>query len=274
MAACRGATCTPVLPHFWTPVTPVRLKLHAVKSPGMGHRLDELLDQVLDISCYNVLDAKPELSGSMATRLLKSPELKRFFARWGTVAGGYDDLFEGKLNTNNVVASLWEEYSNCAVFLREAYSKGLEPFDQATLDDLDVSMRKQRVWIGVVAPSNDCLKSIWQAWVHAYYFHQMWYVHKYRGIGGLSQEAIEDAHKEVNRDVNVFSAAGTRVAKAADWLRIIGGYNFDLLTLWENERLRNGVHIDKYRCTCRAGQQKRCSACVQRDPVKLLQLGF
>jgi len=247
--------------------------LPADKVPGTGDKLDAVLDRVLGISAYNLLDARPELSGSMATTLLKSVKLKRFFNKYGAVVGGYEDLFEPRLDTPNVVESLWEEYSSCSVFLREAYSKGLEPFDPATLARLDESMRKQRVWIGAVAPSDAHLKSIWQAWVHAYYCHQMYYVHKYRGIGGLSQEAVENAHKEINRDVTVFSAAGTRVAGDANWLRILGGYNIDLLTLWEDERLRNGVHIDRYKCTC-VHQEKRCALCLQRDPVKLLKLGF
>ena len=42
--------------------------------------------------------------------------------------------------------------------------------------------------------------------------------------------------------------------------------------MWD-ERLRNGVKIDIYKCTC-ANDDKRCKACIQRDPVKLLQLGF
>ena len=57
-------------------------------------------------------------------------------------------------------------------------------------------------------------------------------------------------------------------------MRIVGGYNIDLLTLMWDERLRNGVvHIDRYKCSC-ANNDKRCKACIQRDPVKLLQLGF
>jgi hypothetical protein len=235
--------------------------------------MDEVLDRTLGISSYNVLDAKPELNGQMANQLLKSTDLKRFFARYGSLAGTYTDKDHPVLDTDNVVHSLWEEYSTCSVFLREAYSKGLEPLDQQTLASLDESMRKQRVWMGVVALEDSYLRNVWQAWVHAYYFHHMWYVHKYAGIGGLTQEAIEDAHKEVNKDVAVFSTAGTRVAKAEDWLRIVGGYNIDLLTLMWDERLRNGVHIDIYKCTC-AQQPKRCLACIQRDPVKLLELGF
>jgi hypothetical protein len=187
--------------------------------------------------------------------------------------GGYSDEEHPVLNTNNVVLSLWEEYSKCSVFLREAYSKGLEPLDPGTLAGLDESMRKQRVWIGAIAIDDSYLRSVWQAWVHAYYLHHMYYVHKYLGIGGLTQEGIEDAHKEVNKDVTTFSSAGTRISGDANWVRIVGGYNIDLLTLMWDERLRNGVHIDRYKCSC-ANKDKRCKACIQRDPVKLLQLGF
>ena len=211
----------------------------------------------------------------MATTLLKSTELKRFFVKYGTVAGGYEDIFEPRLDTKNVVASLWEEWivvaqCSCGSPTAKDWSPCTRPpltsySEHEEAKGLDWGRRsRRRVSEEHLAGMGTCLLR-----------HQMWYVHKYRGIGGLSQEAIEDAHKEVNRDVNVFSAAGTRVAGDANWLRIIGGYNLDLLTLWEDDRLRNGVHIDKYKCTCRAGQQKRCAMCIQRDdPVKLLQLGF
>ena len=208
------ATCTHLVPICGPKCGPVLGKPLAGAKPTLGEQMDELLDKILGISAYNVLDAKPELSGWMANRLLKSTELKRFFARHGSLVGGYSDEEHPVLTTNNVVLSLWEEYSNCSVFLREAYSKGLEPLDPGTLGSLDESMRKQRVWMGVVALDDSYLRNVWQAWVHAYYFHHMWYVHKYAGIGGLTQEAIEDAHKEVNKDVAVFSGAGTRVAKA------------------------------------------------------------
>ena len=62
--------------------------------------------------------------------------------------------------------------------------------------------------------------------------------------------AIEDRQKEINKDVSVFSTNGTCVCKAEHCLRILGGYNIDLLTLMWDERLSNGVKINMYKCTC------------------------
>ena len=106
---------------MWTLMLRFAGKTLAVNKPGLGEKLDEMLDRVLGISAYNVLDAKPELNGPMANRLLKSTELKRFFLVNGTVAGGYSDPDHPVLHTNNVVSSLWMEYSACSVFLRESY---------------------------------------------------------------------------------------------------------------------------------------------------------
>ena len=92
------------------------------------------------------------------------------------------------------------------VFLRESHTRGLEPLTQEHIDMLDLSMRKLRVWIGYIAPGDWAVYQIWQAWMHTLYFHVMWFVKKYKGIGSLTQEGIEDAHKEVHKDVAAYTA--------------------------------------------------------------------
>lgn len=65
----------------------------------------------------------------------------------------------------------WKEYTTTVLFLRESGWRGLEPLSDEKLDELDLSMRKQRVWLGSIAPSDDVLFDQWWAWMHHYYMH-------------------------------------------------------------------------------------------------------
>ena len=236
---------------------------------SLADQFAEVVSQAVGLDDYNMLEASPELSGGMASRLLKSPLIGDFLARHGAVVGGYHHANRSPCNTDNVLLSFWQEYTRTIIFLRESGVWGQEPLVEDTLAELDLSMRKQRVWLGVIAPEDGVLYSTWQAWVHVYYLHIMWYVHKYKGIGSLSQEAIEDGHKQVHRDVGAYSVAGTRVATSAAWLRIINGYTIDLFVLRMRWILRNGGHISAYLCRC-AELHRLCKACSKLTPWQLV----
>ena len=183
--------------------------------------------------------------------------------------GGYYHGPDHPCNTDNVVGSLWSEFRHTMVFLRESHTRGLEPLSQEHIDMLDLSMRKQRVWIGYIAPGDWAVYQIWQAWMHTLYFHVMWFVKKYKGIGSLTQEGIEDAHKEVHKDVAAYTVGGTRLATDKDWIRVMRFYNIDLLILKDQGLTRNGGPISRFFCKCK-GDDKGCHLCETRDAKLLL----
>ena len=225
--------------------------------------------EALHLENYSILDAAPELSGSLASTLLKSDSLQAFFGRYRHIVGGYFHGPGHACNTNNVVGDLWSEFRKTMVFLRESGTRGLEPLSQEHIDMLDLSMRKQRVWLGYIAPADWALHATWHAWVHTLYFHMMWFVNKYKGVGSLTQEGIEDAHKETHKDVAAYTVGGTRLATDKDWIRVMRFYNIDLLTLMHQSKTRNGGNISRFFCQCKGGDVE-CALCKKRNPRLLL----
>lgn len=247
----------------------VRLKFCAERHEKAAEALQIKVQTALGLKFYNILAGNPELSGGMATRLLRNQGVLIFFRDWGYLMGTQYYGVNHPCNTTNVLYDFWKEYTTTVLFLRESGWRGLEPLSDEKLDELDLSMRKQRVWLGSIAPSDDVLFDQWWAWMHHYYMHYMWFVRRYRGVGSLSQEPIEDFHKQAYKDVSAFSVAGTRVATDDQWNRIIQGYNIDLLTLRDLEKLRNGASLDTYRCKC-VQLGKTCRKCVKQNPFLLL----
>lgn len=224
---------------------------------------------MLGIEDYNILEASPELSGSMASGLLKNKAMHTFFALNGHIMGSYYHGPNHPCNSENIVADFWKEFTWLLVFLRESGLRGLEPLSQEYIDMCDLSVRKQRVWLGVIAPDDSVLFGNWHAWIHTLYFHIMYFVRKYGGIGSLDQECVEVSHKEVHKDLAAFTVGGTRLASQADWIRIMYGYNIDLVTLRDLGLLRNGGDLGHYLCECVSGGTT-CRKCIQMDPRLLL----
>lgn len=139
------------------------------------------------------------------------------------------------------------------ILLRDSAMMGREPFTPEDLGILDEAIRCQRVWLGAIAPNDHVFKDQFHMWSHTYFFHIMWYVEKYGGVGSLTQQGIELAHKEVHKDVAIFSVAGTRIAKPADWIRIMAGYNIDLYRLSKEVKGLLGMatfHTRTGACAC------------------------
>ena len=103
---------------------------------------------------HHIIEGSPELSGSMASSLLKNGAVHSFLDHHEPVVGSYNHGPGHPCNTNNVIGDLWSEFSHSMIFLRESDTPGLEPLSQDNIDVLDLSMRKQRVWIGYVAPGD------------------------------------------------------------------------------------------------------------------------
>ena len=100
---------------------------------------------MLGIEDYNILEASPELSGSMASGLLKNKAMHTFFALNGHIMGSYYHGPNHPCNSENIVADFWKEFTWLLVFLRESGLRGLEPLSQEYIDKCDLSVRKQRV---------------------------------------------------------------------------------------------------------------------------------
>ena len=249
----------------------VHLLCAAEKNDRLAGDFCKVVDLALMYDDYNFIKGEPELGGVAVNRLLKSTLLAAFFKDHGRTLGGASYGPGHACNTHNVYLSFWTEYTSTMIFLRESGVNGQEPLKDFDLERVDLSIRKQRVWLGTIAPDNGVLYACWYAWVHTYYVHIMFFVRKYRGIGTLSQEPIEDAHKQVHRDVATYSVAGTRPATPAAWRRIGNGYNIDLVALRDHGQLRNGGSIDDYLCTCNAKPGTRCRRCQKADPYALLE---
>ena len=107
----------------------------------------------------------------MANKMLKSKAMVEFFATHGHILGSYFHEPNHPANTNQLGADLWGEFTTTMVTLRESHVRGLEPLSDELLTKLDVSMRKQRVWLGALAPTDSVFLICFVAWTHTYFFH-------------------------------------------------------------------------------------------------------
>ena len=122
---------------------------------AVAQKFNDTISTVLCVDDYNILEASPELSGSMASKLLKSTDMQRFFDRYKHVIGPYHYGPGHPCNSENVVGDLWKEFSWSLVFMRESGLRGLEPLSQEWIEKCDQSLRKQRVWIGTISPTDN-----------------------------------------------------------------------------------------------------------------------
>ena len=74
MGARKGA-CGPL----WHVHQQIFATFPAEKSPDLSWKLHTKVCKVLHLDNYNILDASPEVNGSMASGLLKNKELQEFF---------------------------------------------------------------------------------------------------------------------------------------------------------------------------------------------------
>ena len=234
-----------------------------------ANRYEALVQRTIAKENYNIVRRTPEWDGTTSQRCLKSNSFEQFFLRIGDDRWKFDMGPDHPCTTKNVLVSFWSSYRRTMILLRDSAMMGREPFTPEDLGMLDEAIRCQRVWLGAIAPNDHVFKDQFHMWSHTYFFHIMWYVEKYGGVGSLTQQGIELAHKEVHKDVAIFSVAGTRVAKPADWIRIMAGYNIDLYRLSKEGTLRNGDLPHQNWCVCMY-EVEPCKLCRKKMPMWLL----
>ena len=248
------------------PVTwPINDIFPADDNKAWGEEWWDLLNGALGWEHYNILTRSPEWDGNASQRVLKNRNFLSFLRRIGGQRYKYYVCPGDPCNSSNVLYDFWQSYTGTMVLLRDSAVMGREPFCQVDLEYLDTSIRKQRVWLGVIAPHNAALQDQFHMWSHTYFFHIMWYVKKYGGVGSLTQQPIEMSHKEVHKDVAVWTVAGTRPAHPEDWKRVMRGYNIDLVRLMREGKLRNGGDPQTNWCICYGADEPRVHL-TSREP--------
>ena len=89
---------------MWHTTHPI---IPADRNGDVAWRFHLLVGEVLHLENYNIIKGSPELSGSMASTLLKNEALQAFLDRHKAVVGGYYHGPDHPCNTDNVVGSLW-----------------------------------------------------------------------------------------------------------------------------------------------------------------------
>ena len=230
---------------------------------------EQLVVKLTRYPTYDIAAKEPEWDGNCANRVLKSAELVAFFDR---VQHPRMRLFisdDHECNTTNLLRTFWVSYSKMQVRLRESARTGEEPFTDLRIAEITREIARQRVWLGWLAPTDMHLVECVYGWSHMYFFHIPFFVKKYRGIGSLTQEGIELAHKEVHKDVAIWTTAGTRPNRPQDWVRIMRGYNHDLVRQWREGRLRYGKNPKVQWCCCH-GRPDRCFMCQRKGRVPVI----